>query len=137
MSILILAIDFGTTTTVVCGDLQGTGNPMFIKDENSSLIPSLIYVKDDGTRYYPEDMTNRHGHVYSHGYWKVPQNNHHPHIIFDKKQYEKFADKETSIYPQALDMVIEANTLEELAKKIGAVPEKLQEQVAEFNFFAT
>lgn len=52
MKRLILAIDFGTTTTVVCGDLQGAGNPMFLKDDNSSLIPSIIYIKDDGTRYY-------------------------------------------------------------------------------------
>lgn len=29
---------------------------------------SIFLAGDDGTRYYPEDMTNRHGHVYSHGY---------------------------------------------------------------------
>lgn len=52
MATLILAIDFGTTTTVVCGDIQGVGNPIFLKDENSSLIPSLIFIKNDGTRYY-------------------------------------------------------------------------------------
>lgn len=115
----------------------GKRGKLILGDWKAIYDGSVFLAGDDGTRYYPEDMTNRHGHVYSHGYWKVPQNNHHPHIIFDKKQYEKFADKETSIYPQALDMVIEANTLEELAKKIGAVPEKLQEQVAEFNFFAT
>ena len=67
MSILILAIDFGTTTTVVCGDLQGTGNPMFIKDENSSLIPSLIYVKDDGTRYYGKRAEIEQERGLSHG----------------------------------------------------------------------
>ena len=42
MKRLILAIDFGTTTTVVCGDLQGAGNPMFLKDDNSSLMEVVV-----------------------------------------------------------------------------------------------
>ena len=52
MSTLILALDFGTTTTVVCGDIQGAGNPRFLVDDKSYLIPSVIYKRNDGVTYY-------------------------------------------------------------------------------------
>ncbi|KWW25098.1 MAG: Uncharacterized protein F082_1144 [bacterium F082] len=52
METLILAIDFGTTTTIVCGDISGVGNPLFIKDNNSPLIPSVIYIMEDGRKIY-------------------------------------------------------------------------------------
>ena len=52
METLILAIDFGTTTTIVCGDISGVGNPLFIKDNNSPLIPSVIYIMEDGRKLY-------------------------------------------------------------------------------------
>lgn len=52
MKTLILAIDFGTTTTIVCGDISGVGNPVFIKDNNSPLIPSVIYTMEDGRKLY-------------------------------------------------------------------------------------
>lgn len=97
---------------------------------------SVFLAGDDGSRYYPEDETNRHGHIYSHGYWKVPQNPDHPHIIFDQKQYDKFASAENNPAPEIIKKAIKADTLEELANKINANPEILKETVSDFNTFS-
>jgi len=55
MDTLILAIDFGTTTTIVCGDIQGVGNPRFLIDDNSVLIPSVIFKRNDGVTFYGKE----------------------------------------------------------------------------------
>ena len=55
MDTLILAIDFGTTTTIVCGDIQGVGNPRFLVDDNSVLIPSVIFKRNDGVTFYGKE----------------------------------------------------------------------------------
>lgn len=116
MSILILAIDFGTTTTVVCGDLQGTGNPMFIKDENSSLIPSLIYVKDDGTRYYGKRAEIEQERGLSHGYavenFKIGllanDNDKYKEYVKDflKNHIYKLYEQQKIDFPQHRDVII-------------------------------
>lgn len=55
MATLILAIDFGTTTTVVCGDISGVGNPRFLVDDSSVLIPSVIFKRNDGVTFYGKE----------------------------------------------------------------------------------
>ena len=114
----------------------GTQGRLILADWKALNEGSVFLAGDDGSRYYPEDETNRHGHIYSHGYWKVPQNQDHPHIIFDQKQYEKFAEKEGNPAPNILEKVIKADTLEELAEKIDAKVDVLKETVADFNKFA-
>lgn len=94
---------------------------------------SVFLAGDDGSRYCCEEETNRHGHVYSHGYWRTPQNQDHPHIIFDQKQYAKFAEK--GPVADVLERIIKAETLEELAEKIDANAEVLSRQINEFNKF--
>ena len=115
---------------------DGERGNLVIADWKATYDGSVMLVGDDGSRYYREDEGNRHGHVYNHGKWLVPQNQSHPHIIFDQKQYDKFAAKEGNPVPDALKNVIKADSLNELAQKIDAKPEILERTVHDFNVFA-
>lgn len=115
---------------------EGHAGRLILADWKAVNEGSVFLAGDDGSRYYPEDETNRHGHVYSHGYWKIPQNPDHPHLIFDQKQYEKFAAKEGNPAPDEIKNAVKADTIEELAEKIDADPKILAETVSDFNKFA-
>lgn len=95
---------------------------------------STLTVGDDGTRYFNEDDLNRHGHIYNHGFWRVPLSQIEPYLICDKKQYDKIADKNDPFYvPGFLDNAVKANSIKSLAEKIGKKPEILARTVEEFN----
>lgn len=99
---------------------------------------SIITIGDDGTRYFKEDDINRHGHIYNHGFWRIPLSQEHPAVIFDQKQYDKIqADNDNpNGYPDILKFAIKANNLAELANKIGTNADNLQQTITDFNYFA-
>ncbi|ANK61943.1 MULTISPECIES: NAD(P)H-dependent oxidoreductase [Loigolactobacillus] len=97
---------------------------------------SIITVADDGSRYFKEDETNRHGHIYDHGTWRIPRTNVHPYLIFDQSQLDQFKQNKKIPYAAFLENLVKADSLNELANKIEANPEKLQQTVTDFNEFA-
>lgn len=98
---------------------------------------SIFVVGNDGTRYFDESEANRHGHLYNHGSWTVPQNQTNPYIIFDQKQYVEMKEETNRrLYESLLHKAVSANKISELATKIGVKPEVLDNEVEEFNFFA-
>ena len=104
----------------------------------NSFTGSVIVVGDDGSRYFKEDDINRHGHIYNHGFWRVPLSQVHPAVVLDQKKYNEFK-KDHDIaqgYPGFVDSALKAKTLSNLAKKINVNPDKLKQTVSEFNFFA-
>ncbi|GBG94278.1 fumarate reductase flavoprotein subunit [Ligilactobacillus salitolerans] len=100
-------------------------------------IGSIFVAGDDGSRYFNESEGNRHGHIYNHGTWAVPQNQDHPHLIFDQQQYDKIVSGPAAKFLKPLlEKAVSADTIADLAEKIGAVPEILANEVADFALFA-
>ncbi|WEV39883.1 FAD-binding protein [Lactobacillus sp. ESL0681] len=105
------------------------GNPVFYTG-------SIFTVGDDGTRYFKEDQAAREGYVENHGSWYKPLNPIKPYFVFDQKQYDKISELKDFPDNKALNSVIKADTVAELADKMGVTAEKLQTTIDEFNFFA-
>lgn len=100
-------------------------------------IGSIFVAGDDGSRYFDESEANRHGHLYNHGYWTVPQNQDHPYAIFDQKQYNEMQnDHNKTFFTPFLESAVSAKTIPDLAKKINADPQILANEIDDFNFFA-
>lgn len=99
---------------------------------------SVIVVGDDGTRYFNEAEMNRHGHIYNHGNWVVPLNQNQPYMIFDQTKYDELKNEPDDglKVPGYLEKAIKANSIEELAEKIGKDTEALTNTITEFNFMA-
>lgn len=93
---------------------------------------SVFMIADDGKRYFNETESNRHGHIFSHSMWRIPRTNEKPYIIFDQKQYEYIQDNPIP-YDQFNEKLVKADTISELAEKIGVSATGLEEQVALFN----
>lgn len=93
---------------------------------------SIFMVADDGRRYFNESESNRHGHIFDHGIWRVPRTHEKPYVIFDQKQYEEIENNKIP-YEKFDERLIKADSIEELAKKIGVDEDGLKDQVAIFN----
>ncbi|MBI0120725.1 FAD-binding protein [Lactobacillus sp. M0398] len=95
---------------------------------------SVFVIGDDGTRYFNEIEENRHGHIKNHGQWKVPLNQEHPYLIFDEtKKHELDNDKIIGDYKPYTENVIKADSVSELADKIGVEPAVLSDTLNRFN----
>lgn len=95
---------------------------------------ATFVVGDDGTRYFNETEIHRHGHIKNHGQWKVPMNQDHPYLIFDEnKKQELDNDPIIGEYKPYCDHVIMAESVSELAEKIGLDSTILQTTVDRFN----
>lgn len=105
------------------------GNPIFYTG-------SIFTVGDDGTRYFREDQAAREGYIENHGSWYKPLNPIQPYFVFDQKQYDKISKIDTFPDNKALNSVIKADTVTNLAKNMNIIPEKLQSTIDDFNFFA-
>ncbi|BDR61180.1 FAD-dependent oxidoreductase [Lactobacillus xylocopicola] len=97
---------------------------------------SIFTVGDDGTRYFREDQPAREGYIENHGSWYKPLNPIQPYFVLDQKQYDKISKVDTFPDNKALNSVIKAKTVSDLAEKMGVETEKLQGTIDEFNFFA-
>lgn len=98
---------------------------------------SVITVADDGSRYFKEDESQRHGHIYDHGTWRVPRTNVHPHLVFDQAQYDQFMAAEKLPDPDFKANLVHAASVTELADMIDTDPVILQTTISNFNHFAT
>lgn len=92
---------------------------------------SVVTVGADGGRFVREDETARHGHVYANGIWETPHWSEHTFIVYDQAQ----ADQVGSLGDFDAQ-VIKADTLEELAEKIGVDAAILTETIKRFNGYA-
>ncbi|MCT6894638.1 MAG: FAD-binding protein [Bombilactobacillus mellifer] len=99
---------------------------------------SILVVGDDGTRYFKEDEINRHGHIFNHGFWRVPLAQQHPTLIFDQVQYEQIHQEQHNAngFPELLAAATSASTLAQLAQQVGLDPQRLQTTVEQFNHYA-
>ncbi|WEV40020.1 FAD-binding protein [Lactobacillus sp. ESL0681] len=97
---------------------------------------SIFTVGDDGARYFNEELASHEGYVKMAGSYYTPVNPTHPYLVFDEKQKQKIAALKDEPYNKALDHVVEADSLSELADKMGASAKVLEDTVADFNFFA-
>jgi len=100
---------------------------------------SIFVISDDGTRYFPEDAKHRHGHIYSHGSWLIPMHNQRPYLVFDQHQYAEFKqerDQDGRLpYPDFLDKLVTAPTIQELATKLDVPVDKLSQTLTDFNHY--
>ncbi len=111
---------------------EGERGPLLMFGYEALAEGSLLTVGDDGSRYFAEDVANRHGHIYDHGLWRVPPAHAHPHLVFDQAKYDELAQ---GPHPEVLERVVKADSLDGLAKLIGARPEVLAKTVERFNLF--
>lgn len=93
---------------------------------------SILVVGNDGSRYFREDETNRHGHLYNHGDWKIPVIQEHPALIFDQTQLD-FIHKHDIPASDFDKRLIKAASISELAKKIDVDAKILANTVRDFN----
>lgn len=96
---------------------------------------SIFMIADDGRRYFNETEMNRHGHIFDHGMWRVPRTHEKPYLVFDQKQYQEI-EKHPLQYDKFNDKLVKADTLSDLASKIGVDAKGLEEQVKLFNKYA-
>ncbi len=96
---------------------------------------ALIAVAEDGSRYFREDYTDRHGHVYSHGTWQIPNQCWRPWMIIDEEQ--KALIEELDKFPYNIDdIIVSADSVEELAEIIDVDPTILARTIERFNGYA-
>ncbi len=100
---------------------------------------SVVFVGSDGTRFVNEAFFPRHGHINNSGTWVSMQIPSPSFAIFDEA-----ARLDGPIYPSwskdssdeiAKGWITKADTLEELAEKVGVNADGLVNQVSEYNSY--
>ncbi|MDD2396614.1 MAG: FAD-binding protein [Tissierellia bacterium] len=98
---------------------------------------NVIFVGADGTRFTDESFLPNHGHVNFHGTWKQMPLSLPAFAIFDET-----ARLSQSVYPTWSEgnveeiekgLIVKADTIKELAEKIGVDTANLQKQIREYN----
>lgn len=100
-----------------------------------SVQGAIICVAEDGSRFLREDQTDRHGHLYSHGLWRIPNTSYRPHLVFDEAQ-KAILEENDHMPANVDDVIVSASTAEELAGLIDADPEILAKTIERFNGYA-
>ena len=100
-----------------------------------SVKGAMICVAEDGSRFLREDQIDRHGHLFSHGLWRIPNTSYRPWAVFDEAQ--KAILEENGHMPINVDeKLVSAADATELAGIIGADPETLAKTIERFNGYA-
>ena len=100
-----------------------------------SVKGAMICVAEDGSRFLREDQIDRHGHLFSHGLWRIPNTSYRPWAVFDEAQ--KAILEENGHMPIDVDeRLVSAADATELAGIIGADPETLAKTIERFNGYA-
>ncbi len=98
---------------------------------------NVIFVGADGTRFTDESVLPNHGHVDFHGSWR-----HMPLSLPAFAIFDETARLSQPVYPTWSEgneeeiekgLIVKANTIKELAEKIGVDPVNLQKQIREYN----
>lgn len=97
---------------------------------------SIFTVGDNGTRYFKEDQGCREEYVETSGSWYKPINQIQPYIVFDEKHRKELDELTEPPYDNVMEHALKGSSVEELAKSMHVDPEKLQQTIQEFNFFA-
>lgn len=114
---------------------KGKRGRLMLGEQNEKVTNGSVFVVgDNGTRYFNEAEENRHGHIKNHGQWQVPINQDHPYLIFDEnKKQELDNDPIIGTYKPYCEQVIMAESVNELAEKIGFDSNVLQTTIEHFN----
>ena len=100
-----------------------------------SVKGAMICVAEDGSRFLREDQIDRHGHLYSHGVWRIPNTSYRPWAVFDEAQ--KAVLEENGHMPTNADeKLVSADDAAGLAELIGADPDILAKTIERFNGYA-
>lgn len=107
--------------------------------QNMTAGTSVINVGPDGKRFCDESTRSRHGFVSYNGMWKNQACSTPMYTIFDEttrlagKIYPTFSEGNLAEIESGL--IVKADTLTELAEKIGYDPATIETTVAEYNTF--
>ncbi len=102
---------------------------------------NVIFVGADGTRFTDESILPNHGHIDFHGMWKQMPLSLPAYAIFDES-----ARLSQPVYPTWSEgnveeiekgLIVKADTIKELAEKIGLNPDNLQKQIREYNGYCS
>lgn len=103
--------------------------------QNALNTGACILVGTDGNRFLNESETVRHGHLYENGIWENPTFPEKVFVIYDEKQFALV--KEGKLIDDAhIGGMKEYDSIEALAKGIGAKYESLKATIEAFNSFA-
>lgn len=100
---------------------------------------SAIVVGSDGTRYVDETLKTRHGHVNNHGTWVSMQIPTPSFLIFDEAArlagpiYSSWSADNSAELEKG--WILQADTLDELAKLTGIDAEGLKAEISRYNDF--
>lgn len=95
----------------------------------------MIVVADDGSRYFNEVEHARHGFISSHGTFRHAPLSQKPHMIMDQKQFDFYVNNHTFKLVDLKELAVKADTLAELAEKIGVPAENLEKTISDYNKF--
>ena len=96
---------------------------------------SFIVTGADGSRFQNETSADRHGRLPICGEWLIPKCSYRGLLVMDAAQY---ADMDADPFPwmQGVpEVTVSADSIEELAEKMGADPAVLAHTVEKFNMF--
>ncbi len=98
---------------------------------------NTIFVGADGTRFIDESVLPKHGHVDFHGSWNQMALSLPAYAIFDetaRKSQPVYASwSQGNLEEIEKGLIIKANSISELAEKIGVDPTTLKQQIREYN----
>ena len=124
----------------VCVDIDPTYNEHAMNPIGGAVRPtgfssgSFVLVGKDGTRFLNEVGEARHGHRYFHGEWVVMPLTSKSYLVFDQAHMGSLANYRFN--DGALEALVSADTLEELAGKLDIDADVLAKTVAQYNSFA-
>lgn len=102
---------------------------------------STIYVGPDGTRFINESMMTRHGKMYTHGDWQTALTVLPAYAIFDEASFAAGPVTTSGGWSQdnmtelERGWIVKADTLSELAEKIGVDAAGLEKTLSRYNFY--
>lgn len=110
---------------------------MYMQDKAGFGSKNTIFVGSDGTRFTNEASRPKHGNVYYHGSYRTLQVPNPCFIVFDNvamtnnKIYKSWSDGNADELNAG--WIVQADTLEELAEKMGIDPAGLVAEVEKYN----
>ena len=110
---------------------------MYMQDKSGFGSKNTIFVGSDGTRFTNEASRPKHGNVYYHGSYRTLQVPNPCFIVFDNvamtnnKIYDTWS--EGNVDELNAGWIVQADTLEELAEKVGIDPAGLVAEVEKYN----
>ena len=124
-----------------CVDIDTSFGEHAVMPESIQCLPtgltsgSFVVTGADGSRFQNETSSDRHGRLPICGEWLIPKCSYRGLLVMDAAQY---ADMEADPFPwmQGVpEVTVSADSIEELAEKMGADPAVLTHTVEKFNMF--